>query len=88
MKKRLVALVLAGTMALGMVGCGGSSDKSASKSQTAANLQVHLSLLMESSLRQSTSLLRFMTEEMMAVQTQQTTCTQSTSRRVCLRITT
>ena len=34
MKKRLVALVLAGTMALGMVGCGGSSDKSASKSES------------------------------------------------------
>ena len=34
MKKRLVALVLAGTMALGMVGRGGSSDKSASKSES------------------------------------------------------
>ncbi|MBE5919430.1 MAG: extracellular solute-binding protein [Pseudobutyrivibrio ruminis] len=33
MKKRLVALVLAGTMALGMVGCGGSSEKSADTSK-------------------------------------------------------
>ena len=32
MKKRLVALVLAGAMALGMVGCGGSSEKSADTS--------------------------------------------------------
>ena len=33
MKKRLVALVLAGAMALGMVGCGGSSEKSADTSK-------------------------------------------------------